>query len=45
MQAFYFSNVDCEAIRAPIALKHGRLLSFMIRNASVGKIPIEGGFH
>ena len=28
----YFSNVDCEAIRARIALKLGRLLSFMIRN-------------
>ena len=29
----YISNVDCEAIRARIALKLGSLLSFMIRNA------------
>ena len=37
----YFSNVDCEAIRARITLKLGSLLSFMIRNviksACVGK--------
>ena len=31
--SFYFSNIDCEAIRAVITLKLGRLLSFMIRNA------------
>ena len=31
--SFYFiSNIDCEAIRAQIALKLERLLSFMIRN-------------
>ena len=29
----YFSNVDCEAIRAQNALKLGRLLSFLSRNA------------
>ena len=33
----YFSNVDCHAIRAQIALKLGRLLSFMVRNAC--KVP------
>ena len=29
----YLSNVDCEAIRALIALKLGRLLSFLSKNA------------
>ena len=49
----YFSNVDCEAIRARITLKLGGLLRFMIINAflwkksaCVGKkILIESGFH
>ena len=31
----YFSNVDCEAIRARIFLKLGRLLSFLIRKQIV----------
>ena len=33
------SNVDCEAIRAMIALKLGGLLSFMIGNACLLKKP------
>ena len=48
----YISNVDCEAIRARIALKLGGLLSFMIRNAFLyknqhvwEKLPIEGAIH
>ena len=43
---------DCEAIRAQIALKLGKLLSYMIRNAFIIKnqhmweqIPIEGGLN
>ena len=32
-KAVYISNVNCEAIRALIALKLGGLLSFMIKNA------------
>ena len=33
----YFSNIDCEAIRARIALKLGRLLNFLGRNAFLFK--------
>ena len=40
MSTFY-SNVDCEAIRAPITLKLGSLLSFMIRNAFLSKQGLQ----
>ena len=46
-----FSNINCEAIRARIALKLGSLLSFTIRNALKQssicgeKIQIEGRLH
>ena len=47
LSTVYYSNVDCEAIRARITLKLGRLLSFMIRkkSACVGKNPDEGRLH
>ena len=41
--SFYFSNIDCEAIRAWIDLKLGRSLSFIIINAflimKLSKLP------
>ena len=41
--SFYFSNVDCEAIRAWIALKLRRLCdTIMHKSASVGENPDRG---